>query len=642
MKKRSIFIAVFTVLFLFTNIAFAQEGISKEISQQKKVGTVDHIYKFSEDLARFEVDGKWGYMDKKGNIIIEPKFDFAFDFRRDLARVIVDNKYGFIDKKGEYFLKPTIDANKYYIGDLDNGFAKIYKDAKVAFINEKGEIICDFEYYNSNDTRAITDNLIVVIKREIKKAESLGVYDTGERYEHTDKFGLIDSKGKEVLEPIYDDIDVYREVYRDQKITHTYNDLIEVRLDGKYGLVDAKGNVLLDYESSWTTPETKKKLEDLKSKYKPEIIDWSASNYSSKNKIIPKQCNTTPKVDVKRYENMTARFVGKNGKPISNEVFTFIELIQNPYGDYFYQCTVHENDKEYFYIYGLDGKRLINKKYSKFKYELHYQSNDRYFTIASGRTDNGEVDIIDIYGDINIVKTLKGTIYNLVKSDEFISYAVIDNVAEGTLVNIIIDFDGNEIGRFTNNYEHYYSWNGLINYIDFALYGERPSWTDGIGSLQNYTYTKYKKGNTLEKDCEELNKVLKTGIWSAGYVIAKDGKLNYGSTSYGRSILNDTVEITSWDNKPAVAIAGWAIDDGEEGYTRDNMLVMNVTMEAFKYYSKNDKDAEELWSYIDNHIKQGRYPVTMGQSMVKQFGDTKVKLYRDEYRDRVLNVIFID
>ena len=52
------------------------------------------------DLYPVFVNGKWGYIDKEGNMIIEPKFDGGFEFSDGLAEFISqDGKYGYINKK---------------------------------------------------------------------------------------------------------------------------------------------------------------------------------------------------------------------------------------------------------------------------------------------------------------------------------------------------------------------------------------------------------------------------------------------------------------------------------------------------------------------------------------------------------------
>jgi len=38
------------------------------------------ITRFSERLAKFMQDGKWGYVGKNGQVAITPKFDYPTDF----------------------------------------------------------------------------------------------------------------------------------------------------------------------------------------------------------------------------------------------------------------------------------------------------------------------------------------------------------------------------------------------------------------------------------------------------------------------------------------------------------------------------------------------------------------------------------
>jgi hypothetical protein len=51
--------------------------------------------------------GKWGYIDKTGNFLIGPQFDYASRFYEGLARVHVGKKMGYILKTGKFFWGPT-------------------------------------------------------------------------------------------------------------------------------------------------------------------------------------------------------------------------------------------------------------------------------------------------------------------------------------------------------------------------------------------------------------------------------------------------------------------------------------------------------------------------------------------------------
>ncbi len=70
---------------------------------------------FSEGLARFERDGRFGYFNEQGKQVIEPRFDFGRPFSEGLAAVctgcvreqagehwtVSGGKWGYIDKSGD-------------------------------------------------------------------------------------------------------------------------------------------------------------------------------------------------------------------------------------------------------------------------------------------------------------------------------------------------------------------------------------------------------------------------------------------------------------------------------------------------------------------------------------------------------------
>ena len=62
-------------------------------------GQYDVIEWFSNGLAQVNKDNKWGYIDKKGDLVIPIKFSFALAFSNGLARV---DDYCYIDKSGRY------------------------------------------------------------------------------------------------------------------------------------------------------------------------------------------------------------------------------------------------------------------------------------------------------------------------------------------------------------------------------------------------------------------------------------------------------------------------------------------------------------------------------------------------------------
>lgn len=66
----------------------------------------DMAFSFSDGLAAVVVEGKYGYIDKLGKIVIKPQFESAGPFSEGRAVIRRNGEYGYIDKSGE-FLTPS-------------------------------------------------------------------------------------------------------------------------------------------------------------------------------------------------------------------------------------------------------------------------------------------------------------------------------------------------------------------------------------------------------------------------------------------------------------------------------------------------------------------------------------------------------
>ncbi|MBP5724414.1 MAG: WG repeat-containing protein, partial [Bacteroidales bacterium] len=52
---------------------------------------------------------KWEGIDKNGNIVIEPIFDYIWSFRKGYAPFLLNNKWGVIDTTGRIIIEPKYD-----------------------------------------------------------------------------------------------------------------------------------------------------------------------------------------------------------------------------------------------------------------------------------------------------------------------------------------------------------------------------------------------------------------------------------------------------------------------------------------------------------------------------------------------------
>ena len=161
MKNKKLFsnqrllVVFFTVLLPI--LAIAQ---SSNISQR-----YDHVYDFSDGLARIRHNGKYGYIDKSGRVVIQPQFFYADDFSDGLARISKNGKWGYIDKNGKIVINPQFEVAY----DFSDGLARIKFNIneKYGYIDKSGKIVIQPQFDNASDF----SNGIAMITQNGKKSK---------------------------------------------------------------------------------------------------------------------------------------------------------------------------------------------------------------------------------------------------------------------------------------------------------------------------------------------------------------------------------------------------------------------------------------------------------------------------------------
>ena len=65
-----------------------------------------HVNELACGLSLVEKDGKHGYVNKDGKVIIPLIYNEGMNFVEGRAGIMIDNKWGFIDSTGNEFVKP--------------------------------------------------------------------------------------------------------------------------------------------------------------------------------------------------------------------------------------------------------------------------------------------------------------------------------------------------------------------------------------------------------------------------------------------------------------------------------------------------------------------------------------------------------
>jgi len=88
---------------------------------------------FSEGFAAVEADGKWGYIDRSGQMVIQPQFHKAKAFNNGRALVeVAPDRWRYIDRTGT----DTSDIDfkwSIYARDFSEGLAAIYIEDRARF-----------------------------------------------------------------------------------------------------------------------------------------------------------------------------------------------------------------------------------------------------------------------------------------------------------------------------------------------------------------------------------------------------------------------------------------------------------------------------------------------------------------------------
>lgn len=86
-----------------------------------------------------------GFIDKTGKIVINPQFEFAHNFGKNgLAPVRIGEKMGAINRLGELVINPHYDYIEAYLSDFEfDNVLFVYHDKKWGLIDTQGNYIVE-------------------------------------------------------------------------------------------------------------------------------------------------------------------------------------------------------------------------------------------------------------------------------------------------------------------------------------------------------------------------------------------------------------------------------------------------------------------------------------------------------------------
>lgn len=163
-------------------------------------------------LASFQQDGKWGYINTEGNIVIDPQFDsikYGFSYPRLNENVVVifelGGKFGAIDQTGKIIIPAQFDEIR-----QASDILFVINNDKMGIYNYQGRMVqpVEFEFKTFNgfysDNRWTNENWLPITKNG--------------------KVGAIDKRGNIIVPTEFDDVEIISE------------NTFKVSKNGKYGI----------------------------------------------------------------------------------------------------------------------------------------------------------------------------------------------------------------------------------------------------------------------------------------------------------------------------------------------------------------------------------------------------------------------
>jgi hypothetical protein len=212
-----------------------------------------------QDL-RFKIveNGKVGYIDQEGKVVIQPVYLNGADFSEGLAAVRLNGKYGFIDISGNWIIPAKYDFST----SFEFGFASAYIDGEVQLIDKRGQ--CVLKNSNYRFINLISQNRAIVVTKKSKyelidiptgknllkqSLDRISEFSDGvavvfaekeSKKAYTSDYGVIDTNGRFIVSMgKYSEIKNFRNGY---SLVDNYGEKNEE--ESFEGVIDTKGTLL--------------------------------------------------------------------------------------------------------------------------------------------------------------------------------------------------------------------------------------------------------------------------------------------------------------------------------------------------------------------------------------------------------------
>ena len=203
----------------------------------------DVAWSFVRGTAVVKSDGQFGLIGKMGDWVIEPTYDSVIPFSADCFIVMEDSVFGFVEHgTGKTLIAPQYEQVYYYTDEL----CVVQKGRSLGIVNSKGILVCPPQL---QDLKDMFGPLAIVVQSDTSDEMTmlLSIIDGG-----AVKVGLINEDGKFVTPCRYDEIFddavngyyypfLRAEQYRNDSVIGDVPVMV-----GTYGIIDTSGRIITE------------------------------------------------------------------------------------------------------------------------------------------------------------------------------------------------------------------------------------------------------------------------------------------------------------------------------------------------------------------------------------------------------------
>ena len=170
----------------------------------------DNASAFSEGVAALKKGNRWGAIDSKGNVVVPFEFEYLGQCAEGCMTAKSNGRYGYVDRSGKWIIKPQFS----HAAKFENGVAKVSVGERSGWLRRDGSWIRKPDYAQLTSF-----------------SDGRGMAKVG------DKWGLVNEKGEWVVETRFELVQRY----------HRFTDgLMPVAQGGKWSFIDRDGKWLVE------------------------------------------------------------------------------------------------------------------------------------------------------------------------------------------------------------------------------------------------------------------------------------------------------------------------------------------------------------------------------------------------------------